>query len=1087
MDHFCLRFIRYACDAQRASYRVESFDFNEEDAWEEIARLHVRLAERGYAFEPLARWEKEGILVPTFYLLSSQEQDRQYRDVFGPLRMGLGAYALRVHAFAIRCIESGTLPPFHPPLPADTEPAPVRRLPQPARATLSPLPRRRAAAMDMARASASIAVPVRGAALLAPQDAAMAAAQSKPAPYRKPRAEGLPMDPEGRAIERTAALAKLQATRAQRVVQLCAPAGYGKTILMHQYAAALRGQGVVTRWLTLTEADNDLSRLQHLLEMASAAVQHDASTRDAPAHGPGLAIHPTLFIDQIDALESIALGELCAYVHKARSQPLRFVMAARARFVADYLPAERWSRSVDVSAQELAFSEAETRTLMQQMLDVPPDGALVAQLHAQTQGWPALLRILCRQLRERGAAGAGSQGDTLDSLLPNTAPATNYLMQEIFERVPEALWPLLRDLSVLDPVDTALGERLLGRGDVASGLQALSDAGLPLRKLGSGAYALHPLLLPQLRRLAYRHDPDRFAALGEQAAQWLAAEGRIAAAVDTLLGSGHQQAAVQLIENHAAALLTEASSVQWDHWCRQLSAARVKASPVLCTTYASLLAARGQRASAAQWLAWCEEAARAHGADARWDHTAQWLRLQDLMARGTPAQVQRALPGLKAAVLDAGLAERHRLATLLAEALIATGDYGEAERNIQIAKRIAREERCVTGMAHAHFLEGVSAAARGRMQEALISLKTAHLLVQDARQHTLRTQGLYARISGFFAAMHYERNQLSDAMAWVGLYEHHGAFSAQAADSALLATLVGARVAALQRRTRQAIALLQTRLQQARTAEFPRAACLIEQELARHLAALQAAQATQPVQESSASLLAPHIFTQSAAPAAPAAAWDSEQPRDFCLWPGDEIHGGGLARAQALLAEDRPAEAVALAHTLLATAQQHQRRWREARLRALLSVAHAKLDHAEQAVQEREAALSLGLEMGLLRTFLDDSAFIDQVRARQAGLRRGAAKDPLSTYAASLLAAADSECLIGVQPGNVNFSEQESRVLDLVAGGHPNKQVAAALALSVNTVKWHLARIYVKLGASSRTEAVFLAKKRGFIAHAQQG
>lgn len=1083
MEHFCLRFERYAGDSNRASYRILSFDFNDGDAWEEIARLHVRLPERGYAFEPLARWEQERILFPTFYLLSSQEQDRQFREIYGPLAMGLGAYALRVHDFAIHCIERGTLPLVHPALPAEQERTrELAFVPDLPTMRMARAPRRRAAAMDMARVGARLSVPLRVPSL----PAKAVAVRPRKAP---PGTAAL--EPEPRALDRGAALAKLQATHAQRLVQLCAPAGFGKTTLMYQYAAWLRSQGVATRWLSLTEADNDLHRLQDLLETAVAGSQRDARALDAPTHGPGGAVHPTLFIDQVDSLETIALAELCAFVEKVRGMPLRFVMAARARFVLDYLPCDRWSRPVDIDATDLVFSETETRAVVLQMFDTPPDGALACALHAHTQGWPALVRLLCRQLRE---APAVAEGDALEVLHRPSPLLSNYLMAEVVERVPEALWPLLRDLCVVDPIEASLGERLLGRGDVAAGLQALFDAGVPMRRLASGGYALHPLLLAPLRRMAARHDAERYVALGEQAAQWLVADGRVPAAVDALVASGQHGAAVRLIESHAQALASEATAAQWTHWCRQIPLAQLKASAVLCTTHATLLAACRGRALAAQWLEDCAQAARAPGADPLWAHTAQWLRLQDLVARGTPAQVQRALPQLKAAVLDAGRGERHRLASLLAEALLATGDYAGAECNIQIAKRIAREERCVAGMAHAHFLEGVSAATRGRMSEAEVALKTAQLLVQDADQDALRTHAVYAKVSGFFAAMHYERNQWADASAWCAVFERHGAMSPQAADSGLQATLVAARVAALQRRPRQAIALLETRLRQARAAEFPRVAGILEQELARQAEALEAAQSPRPApagapaeMSADVSEAAPADSQQATWPASATAAmppWPTVEPepaRDICLHPGDEIHGGGVARVRTLMASGKLPEAVGQLRGLLATAQQYQRRWREAKLRALLCVAYARAGQAQAAAQECEAVLALGASMGLMRSLLDERDFIEQVRARQAGLRRSALKEPVSAYAAALLVAADNETLLCVPNGTVNFSEQESRVLDLVASGQPNKQVALHLALSVNTVKWHLARIYVKLGANSRDQAVLLARKRGFI------
>jgi len=61
------------------------------------------------------------------------------------------------------------------------------------------------------------------------------------------------------------------------------------------------------------------------------------------------------------------------------------------------------------------------------------------------------------------------------------------------------------------------------------------------------------------------------------------------------------------------------------------------------------------------------------------------------------------------------------------------------------------------------------------------------------------------------------------------------------------------------------------------------------------------------------------------------------------------------------------------------------------------------------------------------------------------------------------------------------LSERELEVLGLAAKGMSNKEIAAELALSVRTVQSHLGRIFDKLGASSRTEAVLRALKEGWL------
>jgi two-component system, NarL family, response regulator YdfI len=61
------------------------------------------------------------------------------------------------------------------------------------------------------------------------------------------------------------------------------------------------------------------------------------------------------------------------------------------------------------------------------------------------------------------------------------------------------------------------------------------------------------------------------------------------------------------------------------------------------------------------------------------------------------------------------------------------------------------------------------------------------------------------------------------------------------------------------------------------------------------------------------------------------------------------------------------------------------------------------------------------------------------------------------------------------------LSERELEVLDLLAEGLSNKLIAHPLHISEHTVKTHVASIFAKLGASSRTEAVSQAIRRGLV------
>ena len=64
---------------------------------------------------------------------------------------------------------------------------------------------------------------------------------------------------------------------------------------------------------------------------------------------------------------------------------------------------------------------------------------------------------------------------------------------------------------------------------------------------------------------------------------------------------------------------------------------------------------------------------------------------------------------------------------------------------------------------------------------------------------------------------------------------------------------------------------------------------------------------------------------------------------------------------------------------------------------------------------------------------------------------------------------------------SLGISEREFEVLELLAAGQSNKEIAASLNVSPNTVKTHVAKLYGKLQASRRTEAILRARELGML------
>jgi len=69
---------------------------------------------------------------------------------------------------------------------------------------------------------------------------------------------------------------------------------------------------------------------------------------------------------------------------------------------------------------------------------------------------------------------------------------------------------------------------------------------------------------------------------------------------------------------------------------------------------------------------------------------------------------------------------------------------------------------------------------------------------------------------------------------------------------------------------------------------------------------------------------------------------------------------------------------------------------------------------------------------------------------------------------------------VSLQAGE-RLSAREHEIIKLAARGMSNKSIAADLGLTVRTVKGHLANIFSKLNVSSRTEAVIVGLRVGFL------
>jgi LuxR family maltose regulon positive regulatory protein len=186
--------------------------------------------------------------------------------------------------------------------------------------------------------------------------------------------------------------------------------------------------------------------------------------------------------------------------------------------------------------------------------------------------------------------------------------------------------------------------------------------------------------------------------------------------------------------------------------------------------------------------------------------------------------------------------------------------------------------------------------------------------------------------------------------------------------------------------------------------------------------------------------------------------------------------------ARILLAQERWGEAIGLLLRLLQAAEAGGRTSKMVEILGLQAMAAQAKGDKSLALAAIKNALTLAEPEGFVRIFVDEGP--PMARLLYEAVTRGIAPD----YARRLLAAfpigepeqpepsrsqvPESEL---VEP----LSERELEVLQLIAEGLTNPEIASRLFLSLNTVKAHTRNIYGKLGVHSRTQAVARARALG--------
>ena len=874
---------------------------------------------------------------------------------------------------------------------------------------------------------------------------------------------------------------------ARGLTLVCAPAGYGKTVLLTDWA---RRGPLPVAWLSLDAGDNDPARFWRHAAAALGRARPGLAERVGPLLGPpappsyeGLvtalinqltaepgADEALLVLDDYHLIDSEAVHESLGFLIEHRPPGLRVVLASRSD---PPLPVARLrgrGQLTELRAAELRFTADEAAALLRHLAAgagaALPDAA-VAALTARTEGWAVGLQLAGLSLRGHSdaagfvAAFAGRHRYVLD-----------FLAEEVLERQSEQVRTFLLETSVLERLSGPLCDAVTGRPDCQAQLEQVERAGLflvPLDEL-RGWWRYHHLFADLLRARLQAEQPARLAQLHCNAAAWYEDHGLADDAIRHAVAAGEMTWAARLIERHfdtVYSLRGEAATIH--RWLTAIPGDMIETRPRLLMAQAQLAAASGRLDAVEPLL---DAAEHAGAVEEPFEPTI-----------GRAASLLVNVPALKA-LCQAYLAQFR----------------GDAEATAVLAARVLTESGAGESLAGS-IAEGFLAVAewlRGDLAAAERAFVSRIAAFRAAGQHTTAAWSGYSlvqiqRAQGRLDAAARACQQMLEITAgpggpplpaagpgYVGLAEV--AYQRNELETALRHVTEGIELCRQFAYTPPLAAGLVTLawIRQATGDPAGALAAIGEAELASP----GPPGLLNPVPAQRARLLLAQ------GDLAAAARWTEQRGLTTDDDPSYPREPGYMVLARVLLAQGKPGRALALLDRLHAAAVAQDRAGSLIEAGALRALALAAIGQETEAAVALAEVLTLACPRGYVRVFADEGQPMAALLTRLLAAQRAdhAAEVPLD-YLALLQrafdprpASAPGRAAAAAVPGLVEpLTNRELEVLEMLAAGKSNQAIADQLVITLDTVKKHVSHVLDKLGAANRTEAVARARQLGLL------
>jgi LuxR family maltose regulon positive regulatory protein len=904
-------------------------------------------------------------------------------------------------------------------------------------------------------------------------------------------------------VPRVRLIGRLNAGLERKLTVVSAPAGFGKTTLLSEWLATLTAKppraqppfGIVapispfpgeerTRvraaWLALDEGDNDIARFLAYLITALQTIdpaigQASLSVLRSPQAPQAEAVltplineileiqgHLVLVLDDYHLIESEAIHAAVAFLLDHLPPRAQLVIATRSDPPLPLARLRARGQLIELRQTDLRFTHDEAAELLSQAMEVQLSTDNIAALISRTEGWVAGLQMATLALQAR-LAQARTEDVTafIQAFTGSNRYVLDYLAEEVFQRQPEGIQSFLLQTSLFDRLTAPLCDAVTAQADSQSTLEQLERANLFILPLDDERrwYRYHRLFADLLRKRLHQAHPDMPHTLHRRASDWYEQNGYLAEAIDHALSARDFERAAGLIEQTAETTLGRSEISTFLGWVDKLPDGLVCARPTLCLFHAWGLLIGGRPPASVE--------ARLKMIDAGADSMAAKVATLRAYIAIFQGQVARAAELARQALRqlpESELFMRVNAAWLLGNTYVATGDFDAGKQ--------AFDELARTSLQAGNLVIAVGAVC--------------HLAEVHIRQaHLYKAQSLYEKALEIAVDAHGRRLPIAEE-ALIGLGELWREWNdLEAASRCTLegielarrwrwpAAIVGyitlARVRQAQGKAEEANALMEKAHYLA--IEY-KATDMDDLGVAMYQAQIQIVQGDL---EAAERWVKERGLGQGIDPA------ELDRQDDYVSFHIRKYEY--LVYARVLIAQGHADRALPLLEAVLARMEQQGRTRLVIETVLLKALAWQTQGDTAQALIALTRALSLAEPAGFVRLFVDEG--LPMARLLHEAAARGVAPE----YVARLLAAFPQlETPAYYAPGHAEqfqlvepLSERELEVLQLLAAGLSNPEIARRLYVAVSTIRSHTKSIYGKLGAHRREEAVQRARELGLL------